>query len=120
MFVAVIFYPLLGIFLALATPDNILEYPLARGFTNAISFLVPLVKAIGQKTSIPSIQFIAAVLNVGAVLVCILGFICTWDDPVVVQFLESRNRATGYAKRWIYYMIAFGIEDLSAIQEKKV
>ena len=62
----------LGLTLASFTPDNILEYRLARIFTELIESFIPFVIEVGMWTPVPATQFIAAVMNLAAISIAVL------------------------------------------------
>lgn len=58
----------LGILFGIFTPDNILDYSWARSFTEFMAGVIPWVADVGRHTLVPATQFIAAVMNVVAIL----------------------------------------------------
>ena len=61
------YFPL-GLALALLIPDNILEYPWARTYTDFMASWLTYVAEVGRWTRVPATQFIAAVMNAAAIL----------------------------------------------------
>lgn len=64
----VYFYFPLGLFLAFFTPDNILKHQWAQAITETIAGKILYVAEVGKWTQLPATQFIAAALNVAAIL----------------------------------------------------
>lgn len=61
----------LGVLIAMLTPDNILEYPWARTYTDFMASLIPYIAEVGRWTKVPATQFIAALMNLVAILISI-------------------------------------------------
>jgi hypothetical protein len=85
----------LGILLGVFMPDNILDNSLARGFTDMMSAIVPLVRETGRRTTVPATQFVAAVMNLvamsGSLLLSII-FSCDFKSRVkmAVDYLNEK------------------------------
>lgn len=62
----------LGILLSQVTPDNILEYPWAGAYTSFMAGWLPYVAEVGRWTPEPATQFISAVMNLAAIVWCLL------------------------------------------------
>ena len=58
----------IGLAMAMLIPDNILDYHWARIYVDFISSWLPCVAEVGRWTKVPSTQFIAAVMNLLAML----------------------------------------------------
>lgn len=67
VFILFVYLPL-GVSVALLTPDNILDYPWPRAYTNLMASWLPYVSEVGRWTKDPATQFIAAVMNLVAML----------------------------------------------------
>lgn len=64
------------VLIAILVPYDILDYALARDYTDIMASWIPYVAEVGRWTKVPVIQFIAAVNNFVAILwICILEYI---------------------------------------------
>lgn len=58
----------LGLSVALLTPDNILNYSWAYAYTSFMASWLPYVAEVGRCTKVPATQFMAAMINLIAML----------------------------------------------------
>jgi len=99
VFIIYVYLPL-GVTVALLTPDNILDYSWARAYTDFMASWLPYVAEVGRWTKVPATQFIAAVMNLVAMLLSLSMIYCS------KYYLEEKiERLSKMPKKKLIYLL---------------